>query len=279
MQNVERRAHGRYRHVMAPFVEARSVGLLVREWRQRRGVSQLALALKAEVSARHLSFVETGRSQPSREMVLRLAEQLEIPLRQRNELLLAAGYAPAFRERSLDDPALAGARQVIERLLVAHEPYPALAVDRHWYLLRANRALTMLLSGISHALLEPPVNVLRLAVHPEALAPRILNFAEWQMHVLARLRHQVEATADPVLADLMAELRGYAAPDTRETYATGEMPVVVPLRFATPSGTLNLISTTMVFGTPLDVTLSELALETFFPADSATGALLQQLAR
>jgi transcriptional regulator with XRE-family HTH domain len=265
---------------MSTSVEAvRPVGDLFREWRQRRGVSQLGLALKADISARHLSFLETGRSQPSREMVLRLAEHLEIPLRQRNALLLAAGYAPAFRERSLDDPALAGAWQAIDRLLAGHEPYPALAVDRHWNLVASNRSVAPLLTGIAPALLQPPVNVMRLALHPEALAPRILNFPEWRAHVFHRLRHQIDVTGDPVLVSLQEELRGYAAPHGREIPpGTGDSRVLVPLRLATSAGTLSLISTTMVFGTPLDVTLSELALETFFPADESSAILLRRLA-
>jgi transcriptional regulator with XRE-family HTH domain len=264
---------------MVHSVEARPVGQLFREWRQRRGVSQLRLALEAEISARHLSFLETGRAQPSREMVLRLAEQLEIPLRERNSLLLAAGYAPAFRERSLDDPALAAAMQAIERLLAGHEPYPALAVDRHWNLVKANRAIGPFLSGVAPSLLEPPVNVLRLALHPEAMAPRIANFTEWRSHILERLRHQIDVTADATLIDLLEELRGYPSPDGRDTssVARGDS-VVVPLRVQLPEGTLNLISTTMVFGTPLDITLSELALETFFPADAGSAELLRQMA-
>jgi transcriptional regulator with XRE-family HTH domain len=259
-------------------VEARPVGQLFREWRQRRGVSQLGLALKAAISARHLSFLETGRARPSREMVLRLAEHLEVPLRQRNGLLLAAGYAPAFRERSLDDPALAAAAQAIERLLKGHEPYPALAVDRHWNLVKANRAITPFLNGVAPSLLEPPVNVLRLALHPDAMAPCIANFAEWRAHILARLRHQVDVTADPVLVELLDELRAYPAPAGGDTSIASGDSVLVPLRLNMPEGSLNLISTTMVFGTPLDITLSELALETFFPADGASAELLRKLA-
>ena len=258
----------------------RPVGDLVREWRQRRGVSQLRLALKADVSARHLSFVETGRARPSRDMVLRLSEQLGIPLRQRNALLLAAGYAPAFHERSLDDPALAGARKAIDRLLAGHEPYPALAVDRHWNIAATNRSVAPLLVDVSPALLEPPVNALRLALHPGGAAPRIANLAEWRHHVFERLQHQIDATADPVLIDLLRELREYPGPpDTEHAVSPGDSRVLVPLKLVSPVGILNLISTTMVFGTPLDVTLSELALETFFPADEATAELLRQMAR
>jgi transcriptional regulator with XRE-family HTH domain len=257
----------------------RPVGDLVREWRQRRGVSQLRLALKADVSARHLSFVETGRARPSRDMVLRLSEQLGIPLRQRNALLLAAGYAPAFHERSLDDPALAGARQAIDRLLAGHEPYPALAVDRHWNIAATNRCVAPLLADVSPALLEPPVNALRLALHPGGAAPRIANLAEWRHHVFERLQHQVDVTADPVLIDLLRELREYPGPrDSEHPVSPGDSRVLVPLKLVSPVGILNLISTTMVFGTPLDVTLSELALETFFPADEETAELLRRLA-
>lgn len=258
----------------------RPVGDLVREWRQRRGVSQLRLALKADVSARHLSFVETGRARPSRDMVLRLSEQLGIPLRQRNALLLAAGYAPAFHERSLDDPALAGARQAIDRLLAGHEPYPALAVDRHWNIAATNRSVAPLLADVSPALLEPPVNALRLALHPGGAAPRIANLGEWRHHVFERLQQQIDVTADPVLIDLLRELREYPGPrDTEHPVSFGDSRVLVPLKLISPVGMLNLISTTMVFGTPLDVTLSELALETFFPADEATAELLRHLAR
>ena len=260
--------------------EARPVGNLIREWRQRRRMSQLELALGAEISSRHLSFVETGRSVPSREMLLHLAERLEVPLRARNTLLLAAGYAPAFRERPLSDPALLTARDAVERLLAAHEPYPALAVDRHWSMLASNQAATRLLAGVSPALLQPPVNVLRLSLHPEGAAPRIANLAEWRAHVFTRLAHQIEVTGDPVLADLLRELKAYPAPEAAGPPAAerGPYEVVVPLQLVTPAGTLSLISTTTVFGTPLDVTLSELALETFFPADAATAALLRGLA-
>jgi transcriptional regulator with XRE-family HTH domain len=199
----------RYLRVMVNVVP---VGHLLREWRQRRRMSQLDLALGADVSARHLSFLETGRSVPSREMVLHLAERLEVPLRERNALLLAAGYAPAFRERPLSDPALAAARQAVELVLAGHEPYPALAVDRHWSLLASNRALGPFLAGVSPDLLRPPVNVLRLSLHPEGTAPRIANLLEWRSHLLARLRRQVDASGDPVLGDLLEELRGYPGP-------------------------------------------------------------------
>jgi len=261
---------------------ARPVGDLFREWRQRRRVSQLHLALKADISARHLSFLETGRSTPSRGMVLHLAAQLEVPLRERNVLLLAAGYAPAFQERPLQDPALSGARRAVELVLAGHEPYPALAVDRHWALVASNRAVARLLTDVAPALLQPPVNVLRLSLHPEGLAPRIANLHEWRAHLLARLRRQVDVTADPVLAQLLRELSDYPVSGVPEpeTPASGDgyEGVIVPLRFVTGAGTLALISTTTVFGTPVDITLSELALETFFPADAATAAILRGLA-
>src|SRR5688500_15414532 len=189
-----------------------SVGGLLREWRQRRRMSQLDLALDAEISTRHLSFVETGRSLPSRSMVLTLAERLEVPLRERNVLLTAAGYAPVFPQRPLDDPTLQAARQAVELVLKGHEPYPALAVDRHWTLVASNATVAPLLSGADPALLAPPVNVLRLSLHPRGLAPKIANLAEWRRHLLERLRRQVDLTADPALAELMTELRGFPAP-------------------------------------------------------------------
>jgi transcriptional regulator with XRE-family HTH domain len=260
----------------------RPVGGLLREWRQRRRMSQLDLALGADVSARHVSFIETGRSVPSREMVMHLAQRLEVPLRERNALLLAAGYAPAFRERPLSDPALDAVRQAVELVLAGHEPYPAIAVDRHWLLLASNQAAGRLLAHVAPALLRPPVNVLRLSLHPDGLAPRIANLAEWRAHLLARLHHQVDITADPVLVDLMKELREYPVTEGSDSAALAPelacSGVVVPLRLASPAGILSFISTTTVFGTPVEVTLSELALETFFPADGATAAFLRSAA-
>lgn len=254
---------------------AHPVGALLRQWRQRRRLSQLDLACDAEISTRHLSFVETGRARPSREMLLHLAEQLEIPLRERNRLLTAAGYAPLFSQRDLADPALDAARQAIEQLLKAHEPNPALAVDRQWNLLAANAAVAPFLIGVAEELLAPPLNVLRLSLHPQGLAPRILNLGQWRAHLLARLRHDVDLSADDGLQALLEELRTYPAPED-----TGELPgeaVLVPLQLATDFGVLSLISTTTVFGTPVDVTLAELALETFFPADAASAEVLRKL--
>jgi transcriptional regulator with XRE-family HTH domain len=251
--------------------DAPAVGSLLREWRERRRLSQLSLALDAGVSTRHLSFVETGRARPSRDMVLTLAEELKVPLRARNALLLSAGYAPAFAERRLDDPALDGARRAVDLILAGHEPYPALAVDRGWTMVAANRAVAPLLAGVEPSLLEGAVNVLRLSLHPAGLAPRIVNLAEWRAHLLERLRTQIEATADPQLVALDAELRGYPGEAAVES-DNGFGGVAVPLRIRTAGGVLSFISTTTVFGTPRDVTLSELALETFFPADAETAA-------
>ena len=253
------------------------VGVLLREWRQRRHLSQLDLAGDAEVSTRHLSYVETGRALPSREMVLRLANRLEVPLRERNRLLTAAGYAPMFAERRLDDPALQSARQAIELVLKGHEPYPALAVDRHWTMLSHNRAVPPLLQGVDPELLKPPLNVLRLSLHPNGLAPRIVNLRQWRAHIFARLHQQVTASADPVLAALEEELRGYPSPMGEDDGGI-EASVILPLVLATPMGTLSFISTTTVFGTPVEITLSELALETFFPADAKTSEVLRSMA-
>lgn len=257
-----------------------SIGALLRDWRQQRRFSQLDLALEAEISQKHLSFVESGRSQPSREMVLLLAEHLAVPLRERNALLLAAGYAPIYRERPLDDPALKAARGAIDLILKGHEPYPALAVDRHWTLLAANGAVTRLLGLVTEAdLLQPPVNVLRLSLHPDGLAPFIVNFSEWRGHLLARLRQQVRATADGTLGALLNELSAYPPPEgAAEAHGEAEPGIVVPMRLRLGETVLSLISTTTVFGTPVDITLSELALETFFPADTATAEALQALA-
>ncbi len=256
------------------------VGALLRMWRQRRRMSQLDLAAEAQVSARHLSFVETGRATPSRELLLRLAEHLAIPLRERNILLVAAGYAPIFPERRLDDPALAAARRAIELVLSGHEPYPALAIDRHWHLVAANRAVAPLLAGIAPALREPPINVIRLSLHPAGLGPRIINYAEWRAHLLARLRQQVELSADPALIALLQEATAYPSPAGARTHAPPchpETSIVVPLQLATDAGRLSFLSTTTVFGTPVDITLAELALESFFPANDATVVAMRRL--
>lgn len=255
------------------------IGEHIRSWRQRRRLSQLELAAETEISTRHLSFLETGRAQPSREMVLRLAERLQIPLRERNLLLIAAGFAPVFPQRAYDDPELKAARAAIDLVLKGHEPYPALAIDRHWTMVAANGAVAPLLHGVEAALLKPPVNVLRLSLHPKGLAPRVANLPEWRGHLLGRLNQQIELTADETLIALLDELRRYAAHGA----ASGRPPserdhagIAVPLELVTPAGTLSFLSTTTVFGTPVDVTLSELAVEAFFPADAATAEALRK---
>ena len=256
---------------------SRPVGDMLREWRQRRHISQLDLALDAEVSAKHVSFVETGRAQPSREMILRFAEHLQVPLRDRNVLLNAGGYAAMYPERSLDDSALATARRAVDLVLRGHEPYPAIAVDRHWTLVAANDAVAPLTAGISPALLQPPSNVLRLSLHPDGLASRIVNYGEWRAHVIERVRRQVDTTGDAVLADLLRELRQYPVPSGSETPTARDYAgVAVPLELRTDAGVLAFISTTTVFGTPVDITLSELAVESFFPADDVTAEALHR---
>jgi transcriptional regulator with XRE-family HTH domain len=249
-------------------------GELIRDWRQRRRMSQLDLACEAEISTRHLSFLETGRSAPSREMVLHLCEHLETPLRERNRLLLAAGFAPALPVRPMDDPDLGPARSAVERLLKAQEPYRALAVDRGWNLVSANGAVAPLIAGAAPALLEAPVNVLRLSLHPDGLASRIENLGQWRSHLLHRLRRQISETGDRGLADLHEELAAYPAPPHTETTHRAEDLLAVPLVLRSDHGLLSFWSTTLVFGAPLDVTLSELALETFLPADEATATFL-----
>lgn len=259
---------------------ATAVGDHLRQWRQRRRLSQLDLALDAEISTRHLSFLETGRAQPSREMVLRLAEHLEIPLRERNIILVSAGFAPVFPQRDLDDPALAAARAAVEIILSGHEPHPALAVDRGWNLISANRMIAPLLDGVDPELLKPPLNVLRLTLHPRGLSQRIANLHEWRAHLLERLRREVELTADAALSDLLTELRAYPIPGGQPVRKPADDygGVAIPFRINSALGPLSFFSTTTVFGTPVDVTLSELTLETFFPADSQTAEALRGLA-
>ncbi|SDT61825.1 Helix-turn-helix domain-containing protein [Actinoplanes derwentensis] len=243
-----------------------AVGKLLRGWRDDRRMSQLALSGRSGVSTRHLSFVETGRSRPTRAMLLRLAEELDVPLRARNELLLAGGFAPAYPESALDGPPLAGVLTALRQVLTGHSPHPAVLVDRHWTMVDANDAVTLLTEGCAAQLLTPPVNVLRLALHPAGMAPRINNLAQWRTHLLHRLDKQAASTGDPVLRELRAELAGYPG-GTVPDHPDG---LVVPLRF----GDLNLFSITSVLGTPRDVTLSELAIEAFLPADRATAVAL-----
>jgi len=209
-------------------------------------------------------------------MVLKLAERLDVPLRERNVLLVAAGYAPAFPQRALDDPALNAAREAINLVLRAHEPNPALAYDRHWNLVSANRMVAPLLAGIPQRLLGQPFNILRLAFHPEALAPRTVNLAEWCGHLLERLHRQCEATADPELIKLYHDLKAYPIPARAAPLSADN--VAIPFKLRHQGEVLSFFSTTMVFGTPVDITLSELALETFFPADDLTAARMRAMA-
>jgi transcriptional regulator with XRE-family HTH domain len=256
-------------------------GAHLRHWRTHRRLSQLDLAQEAEVSTRHLSYVETGRAAPSREMVLRLAERLEVPLRERNALLVAAGFAPMYRQRSLDDPAMAAARRAVDLVLKGHEPFPALAVDRHWNLVAHNALVPLLMEGASPELLKPPINVLRLSLHPEGVAPRIANLSQWRVHLLERLQQQIAATGDAVLQSLHDELEAYPAPAVSHdapVIDTALSAVAVPFQVVMPSGVLSFLSTITIFGTPVDVTLQELAVESFFPADEQTAAALTALA-
>jgi transcriptional regulator with XRE-family HTH domain len=251
-----------------PQEEQAPVGKLLRRWRERRMLTQLDLALRAEVSARHLSFVETGRSRPTSEMILRLAQQLDVPLRERNVLLLSGGYAPAFPVNGLADPPMRAVHEAIEHVLRAHEPYPAVVVDGGWEMVAANDAVPLLTAGAAAGLLEPPVNVLRLSLHPEGLAPRIVNLPEWRAYLLDRLNRDIEAMATPALIALREELAAYPSPAFTPRVDTRA--ILIPLRLRVDDTVLSLFSTTTVFGTPREVTLSELAIESFYPADAAT---------
>ena len=260
-------------------ITSRTVGDILREWRDRRHLSQLELANEAEISQRHLSFLEIGRSLPSREMILRLAECLEIPLRERNVLLASAGFAAVFPERSLDEASLPAARRAVDLILSGLEPNPSFAVDRHWTLVAANKAAkNILLTDADPSLLIPPVNMLRLCLHPKGFTPQIMNYSEWRLSVLSYLERQVEATADAMLLDLLRELRSYSKPasarDAPPTAETANSGISIPLRLMKQEGELSFISTVTVFGTPIDVTLSELAIESFFPADKQTEKIL-----
>lgn len=253
-------------------------GVHLRAWRERRRLSQMALALDADVSARHLSYVETGRAQPSREMLLRLADRLEVPLRERNALLTAAGYAPMYPQHALDDPQLGAARRAMEWIVAAHAPNPALALDRHWNMVSANRMIPPLLAGVDADLLAPPVNVLRLTLHPRGLALRIANLGLWRAHLMERLAQQVARTADATLTALRDELASMPVPAHAHPVAGPPLDgLMMPLELRTSAGMLRLMSTTTIFGSPMDVTLSELAIESFFPADEATAAALRRM--
>lgn len=256
------------------------VGTILRDWRARRRFSQMDLAGEAAVSTRHLSFVESGRAAPSRELLLRLAEPLALPLRERNRLLLAGGYAPLHSEHAMDEPDMTAARQAVDAVLRGHTPYPALAVDRHWNLVLANDAAGALLADVAPALLVPPVNVLRASLHPDGLAPRIVNLAEWRHHLLARLRDDADRSADPLLVALYEELRTLPSPPSRSPPGpTGRIAVPLVLRQPHSDKVLTFLSTTTVFGSAIDVTLAELTLECFYPADEWTRRALRDECR
>jgi transcriptional regulator with XRE-family HTH domain len=253
------------------------LGALLKDWRQRRRMSQLDLSLEAGVSARHLSFLETGRSNPSREMVLHLAEELDVPLRERNRMLLAAGFAPAYDERPLEAPEMEPVRRAVAQVLTGIEPYPAAVIDRWWNLVASNRQIGVFLEGVAPELLEPPANVLKVSLHPDGMAPRIANLAEWREHLLSRLRREIATTGDPRLAELLEEVSAYpassgAAPDVPPRGA-----IAVPLRLRAAGKELTFISTVATFGTAVDVTVAELSIEAFFPVDAATAAALHEL--
>jgi len=252
-------------------------GVLLRRWRQSRRMTQEDLALAASSSTRHLSYLETGRAQPSRDMVLRLAEHLQVPLRDQNALLLAAGFAPMFEERSLAE--LEAAKVAIEQVLQAHKPYPAFALDRRWNVVLSNSALQQLYEGCAPEFLRKPVNAVRLVLHPLAMGPRIVNFVEWRAHVTTVLRQQVATRPDPVIQALLAEVMSYPAPAGGIAPAVTEGPqrYATPLQIETRFGTVSFLNTTTVFGTPTEITLSELALEMLFPADAATVAIVKAM--
>ena len=264
---------------MAAVSSQRSVGPVLREWRERRRLTQLDLALDAGISARHLSFVETGRSKPGREMLLRILGQLEVPFREQNRLLLANGHAPAFPERSLEDPELLPVREALDQILAGHEPYPGVVVDRSWNLVAANSAMRGLAEEVTidPALLEPPVNVLRLGFHPRGLAPLIVNIGRWRAHFCQRLERQVAVTGEPGLADLLEEIAGYPIPGDEPAPAPDPeaRELLGPVRFRAPGGAeLSFFGLFATFDTPFEVTTSELAMELLFPADEATAEAL-----
>jgi transcriptional regulator with XRE-family HTH domain len=275
-----RDALGSFRVVSALAADPRrDVGGLLRDWRRRRRISQLDLSVEAEVSARHLSFVETGRSKPSRELVLHLAEHLEVPLRERNVLLLAAGYAPAYTETPLDAEVMAPARAALDAVLSGHHPFPAVIVDGRWNLMSANEpALALLSEDVAPALLQPPINAMRVSLHPEGLAPRIVNLAEYGGHLLTRVQRQAVLSADGALAELAAEMAGYLGVDVVSSSLAAEPAdlLFVPLRLRSGGDELSFFSTLASFGTALDITLAELAIEAFFPADDATRTALRR---
>ncbi|QXQ14523.1 helix-turn-helix domain-containing protein [Skermania piniformis] len=249
-----------------------TVGSLLRAWRERRGLSQLQLSLDAAVSARHVSFVETGRATPTPAMIERLAVHLDVPLRERNQLLLAAGYAPHYGEHPLDAPALRAVSDAFRTLLDAHLPYPALVLDRWWDVLDRNRATDILLDGCAEHLLEPPVNALRLTLHPQGLAPRIDNLGQWRRHLLSQLRARIDRTDDPRLRELYRELSGYPGAEDGVADAAD---VVVPMRLRIGAQTLSVFGIAASVLSATDVTIDELHIEAFYPADERTARMLR----
>ncbi len=243
-----------------------TVGELLRQWRRRRGLSQLDLAIAADVSARHVSLVETGRSRPSPDMIRRLADQLQVPLRDRNRLLLAAGFAPRYAERPLDDKALAAARDAVRRVLRAHEPYPALAFDRRWNIVLTNRAVHPFLARVDPDLLRPPINLVRLGLHPRGFAPLVVNLADVRAVFRTRITRQLAAAPDPELSALYEELLAPGSEEASEPRADSD--VVIPMILRVGGRELRLFSTITTFGTPLDITLDEVAIESYYPADT-----------
>jgi transcriptional regulator with XRE-family HTH domain len=256
-------------------VPPRSIGDLLRDWRRRRGLTQLDLSLEAGVSTRHLSYVETGRSRPSREMVERLAVRLAVPLRERNQLLVAAGYAPTYQQRSLDAPEMASARRALNLILDGHEPYPGVVIDRYWNVVFGNDSAMWMFEDADPSLVRPPVNMLRLALHPKGSAAQFVNLAEVRASLLGRLRRSMEATGDPKLAALYEEVRGYQPDAEEEPALPDSYEIALPLRIRTDKGELAFFSTVATFGTAYDITLSELSIELLFPADDKTAALLR----
>ncbi|MEU1485365.1 helix-turn-helix transcriptional regulator [Streptomyces sp. NPDC005752] len=272
---------------MTRTVDDVKIGSLLRVWRKLRGISQLELALRADSSARHISFVETGRSTPSSTMVLHLAEHLDVPVRERNSLLMAAGYAPSYPETSLASPEMTTLRAGLDQLLTAYEPFPALVMDGMYDVVTANKGVGMLLDGVSGHLLQPPLNAMRLTLHPQGLAPRIRNLGEWRAHLLERMDRQAALRSSDALRGLYEEVASYPAPagDTHtgpdgrtDEPGPAAHPYALPLRIEAGGQVLSFISTATTFNTPMDVTVSELAVETFLPADPETAAVLRAAA-